>query len=111
MLEKIKTIDVHGLIPRNGHNLTKGGTTTNVGVLGMQAAESGAVINCLGNVIVGKMCVLGPIQNLVVHFLGEMIVNNERQQSFIAGLESGVINNASLLWERWQFKSREMRWG
>jgi hypothetical protein len=77
LLEEIEAIDMHGLIPRNGHYLAKGGTTTNMGVLGMHAAKSGAVINGLWNIVVGMTCIVRPIQYLVVNFLWEIIINNK----------------------------------
>jgi hypothetical protein len=76
LAEEIKAINnMHGLVPRNSDDFTWGRTTTNVGILGMHAVERGAVFNGHWDIVLRETSKVGPIKYLVVHFLGEVIVN------------------------------------
>jgi hypothetical protein len=73
LAEEIKTINMHGLVPRNLDDFTYGRTTTNVGILGMHVMERGAVFNGHWDIVIGEMSKVGPIEYLVVHFLGRLL--------------------------------------
>jgi hypothetical protein len=109
LLEKIKAIYMHGLIARHGDNLTYGGTSANTRVLGVQVAKSSAKHGGLCKLIIRKRSEVSPIQNLVIHDLGKMVINTKSQQCFIGWLEWGWMNGASIIWEKRWLETRNER--
>ena len=79
LLDKIKAIYMHGLVAGHANNLTYGGTNANISILGNHLVKSGAKQWSIGKSVVRILSKVGPIQYLVVHSLGKVILNNKSQ--------------------------------